>query len=232
MKRGLCRENLTGLFQMPDRINLDFNRENRLGFPEAVYGANKDIESLSEIIHRFIAKKKSVLITRLQPEKYEMLKDIHPPVFYDKISGIFVAGDFPDPVSNSTVGVISAGTTDAYVVNEIYYTLKFHGVVAEKFQDIGVAGLHRLLNRLNELNRHNILIVVAGFEGALPSVVGGLLPQPVIAVPTRIGYGVAENGHVALKAMLASCASGITVVNIDNGYGAAIAAFRILNAAN
>jgi pyridinium-3,5-biscarboxylic acid mononucleotide synthase len=214
---------------MPDRINLDFNRENRLGFPEAVYGANKDIESLAEIIRRFIDKKKSVLVTRLQPDKYEMLKDIHQPVFYDKISGLFVAGAFPDPVSNRSVGVISAGTTDAYVVNEIYYTLKFHGVEAEKIQDIGVAGLHRLLNRLDDLSRHSILIVVAGFEGALPSVVGGLLPQPVIAVPTSIGYGVAENGHVALKAMLASCASGITVVNIDNGYGAAIAAFRILN---
>jgi NCAIR mutase (PurE)-related protein len=217
---------------MSDRINLDLNREYRLGFPEAIYGTNKDIESLKEIIRRITHKKKPVLITRLQPEKFEQIREDLQPVFYDRISGICVVGEFPEPRYPQSVGVISAGTTDAYVVNEALYTLKFHGIRAETIHDIGISGLHRLLSRLDEIRKYQILIVIAGFEGALPTVVGGLLPQPLIAVPTSIGYGVAHNGQVALNAMLTSCANGITVVNIDNGYGAAMAAYRMLQSFN
>lgn len=213
---------------MSDRINLDLSREKRLGFPEAIYGANKDLESLKEIIRRITNLNKPVLITRLQPEKYDLIKADFQPVFYDRISGVCVIGEFPESQHPESVGVISAGTTDAYVVNEVFYTLKFHGIHAETIHDIGISGLHRLLSRLDEIRKYQILIVIAGFEGALPTVVGGLLPQPVIAVPTSIGYGVAHNGQVALNAMLTSCANGITVVNIDNGYGAAMAAYRIL----
>ncbi len=217
---------------MSDRINLDLSREKRLGFPEAIYGANKESEIISEIIKRFQKIDKPVLITRLQKEKYEEISIQHKPLFYDEISGICVAGKFPESLPGYSVGVISAGTTDAYIVNEAYYTLKFHGLQAETIHDIGVSALHRLLNRLDEISKFKVLIVIAGFEGALPTVVGGLLPQPVIAVPTSIGYGIANNGKVALNAMLASCASGITVVNIDNGYGAAMAAYRIINSFN
>jgi NCAIR mutase (PurE)-related protein len=213
---------------MSDRINLDLSREKRLGFPEAIYGANKDLESLKEIIRRITNLNKPVLITRLQQEKYDLIKGDFQPVFYDRISGVCVIGEFPESQHPESVGVISAGTTDAYVVNEVFYTLKFHGIHAETIHDIGISGLHRLLSRLDEIRKYQILIVIAGFEGALPTVVGGLLPQPVIAVPTSIGYGVAHNGQVALNAMLTSCANGITVVNIDNGYGAAMAAYRIL----
>ena len=115
------------------------------------------------------------------------------------------------------------------MVNEAYYTLSFLGIKADRINDIGVAGVHRLLKRVDDLKSYKVLIVVAGFEGALPTVTGGLLPQPIIAVPTSVGYGVAEGGTTALNTMLSSCANGITVVNIDNGYGAAMAAFRIIN---
>ena len=130
------------------------------------------------------------------------------------------------------VGVITAGSSDVGVAHEAYYTLAYMGVQAELIQDIGVAGLHRLTNRLDELRKFDILIVIAGFEGALPTVMAGLLPQPIIAVPTSVGYGISRNGEVALHAMLNSCANGVVVVNIDNGYGAAMSALRILNLLN
>lgn len=127
------------------------------------------------------------------------------------------------------MAILSGGTSDEFIVNEVYYTLQYLGVGATRFQDIGIAGLHRLLKIKEELSSFRVLIVVAGFEGALPTVVGGLSPLPIIAVPASIGYGVAKDGITALHSMLSSCANGIVVVNIDNGYGAALAAFRILN---
>jgi NCAIR mutase (PurE)-related protein len=130
---------------------------------------------------------------------------------------------------NYKVGIISAGSSDIGVANEAYFTLLYMGVNSKVIHDVGVAGVHRLLDRIEELKTFDILIVVAGFEGALPTIVGGLLPQPIIAVPTSVGYGVAKNGETALHAMLISCANGISVTNIDNGYGAAMCAFRILN---
>lgn len=127
------------------------------------------------------------------------------------------------------IAILSGGTSDQYLVDEIYYSLLFVGRKASRFHDVGVAGVHRLLENIEELRKYSVLIVVAGFEGALPTVVGGLLPQPIIAVPASVGYGVSKGGKTALKSMLASCANGITVVNIDNGYGAAMAAFRIIH---
>ena len=214
---------------MSSRINIDLDREDRLGFPEAIFGENKDLKSLLEIIEVCKNHNNRVLITRLQKEKFEKLSEKFEDLFFDEISGICVSGNLEENGSEESVGIISAGTTDAYVVNEAYYTLKFQGIKAERIQDVGVAGIHRLMNRLDDIKKYKVLIVVAGFEGALPTVVGGLLPQPIIAVPTSIGYGVAHDGKVALYSMLSSCANGITVVNIDNGYGAALAAIRILN---
>ncbi|MFC2126455.1 nickel pincer cofactor biosynthesis protein LarB [Bacteroidota bacterium] len=214
---------------MSSRINLDLERENRLGFPEAIFGENKDINSLLEIVGICKNHNNRVLITRLQKDKFEELEKKFSDLFYDEISGICVSGNLDENGSDESVGIISAGTTDAYVVNEAYYTLKFQGIKTERIQDVGVAGIHRLMNRLDDIKKYKVLIVVAGFEGALPTVVGGLLPQPIIAVPTSIGYGVASDGKVALYSMLSSCANGITVVNIDNGYGSALAAIRILN---
>jgi NCAIR mutase (PurE)-related protein len=214
---------------MSSKINLDLDREERLGFPEAVYGERKDVDSLLKIIDTLKEKNIPVLITRLQDKKFEHIVNVHHDAFYDASSGFCYVGEMPEPTGPEQIGILSAGTTDSPVVNEAYYTLKCHNMHAGRIQDIGVAGLHRLLSRLEDIKKFTVLIVVAGFEGALPTVVGGLLPQPVIAVPTSVGYGVAAGGNSALTTMLASCASGITVVNIDNGYGAAMAALRIVN---
>lgn len=214
---------------MSKNFNIDHSREDRLGFQEIVYGASKSVEQLKSIITDYNSKNKNVLCTKVQNEKAEILINELQNVFYDKISQILLVGSFPSKLKKKKVAILSGGTSDQYLVDEIYFTLKYFGIDAEKFQDIGVAGVHRLMGNVEKLKLFNVLIVVAGFEGALPTVVGGILPQPIIAVPASIGYGVSEGGRTALNSMLSSCANGITVVNIDNGYGAAMAAIRILN---
>ena len=212
-----------------DNHNIDHDRENRIGFQEVIYGASKTIEDLLSILLNFIEKDKNALITKLQGDKSKILLKKFPNAFYDTLSETFILKPIKNNNSNEEVGILSAGTSDVHVVNESYYTLKFMGVNAKRFHDIGVAGVHRLLGKVEALKAFKILIVIAGFEGALPTVVGGLLPQPIIAVPTDVGYGVSKGGNVALNTMLSSCANGITVVNINNGYGAAMSAIRILN---
>lgn len=209
--------------------NIDHDRESRIGFQEVIYGASKTVEDLLGILLNFIEKDKNALITKLQGGKADMLLKKFPSAFYDTPSETFILKPIKDKDTMEEVGILSAGTSDVHVVNETYYTLKFMGVNSKRFHDIGVAGVHRLLDKVEALKVFKVLIVIAGFEGALPTVVGGLLPQPIIAVPTDVGYGVAKGGTVALHAMLSSCANGITVVNINNGYGAAMSAIRILN---
>lgn len=208
--------------------NLDANRTQRLGFPEVVYGAAKSVATLLDIVGEYQTREGNVLVTRLQPDKCEALAQHFSSSFIDTESGIFMLQQ-PAPCKvPARVGIVSAGTSDAPVVDEAYHTLQFLGHSALRINDVGVAGIHRLLNRLDDLRPLDIVIAVAGFEGALPSVLGGLISQPIIAVPTSTGYGVAKGGETALHAMLSSCANGICVVNIDNGYGAALAAIRIL----
>jgi NCAIR mutase (PurE)-related protein len=214
---------------MSSNYNLDFERNQRLGFPETVYGANKSAESLLNIARALIEKHGHALITRLQEEKFLELSRHFDQIEYDKASGACLIGKIIDEPVKKSVAILSGGTSDEFIVNEAYYTLRYLGIGATRFQDIGIAGLHRLLSIKDELAFFRVLIVVAGFEGALPTVVGGLSPLPIIAVPASIGYGVAKDGITALNAMLSSCANGIVVVNIDNGYGAALAAYRILN---
>lgn len=214
---------------MSDNFNLDFDRNQRMGFPETVYGANKSTESLINITRALLEKQQHAFITRMQEEKYVELSSHFSPVHYDKISGACLIGNFPEESKEKSVAILSGGTSDEFIVNEVFYTLQYLGIGATRFQDIGIAGLHRLLRIKEELASYRVLIVIAGFEGALPTVVGGLSPLPIIAVPASIGYGVAKDGITALNSMLSSCANGIVVVNIDNGYGAALAAFRILN---
>ena len=213
-------------------FNIDVQRRERLGFPEVVFGQNKDVDTLHSIISAHSKQGESVLITRMQKQKHQSLVQDFPEIFYDPVSSICIAGDPQKSDLIGTVGIISAGTSDEYVVNEAYYSLKYLGVETDKIQDVGVAGIHRLMSRLEDIKSFDVLIVVAGFEGALPTAIGGLVPQPIIAVPTSVGTGVAHDGKVALYSMLSSCANGISVVNIDNGYGAAMAAFRILNTIN
>ena len=209
--------------------NIDHDRENRIGFPEVIYGASKSVEDLLKILESFIAKEKNALVTKLQHDKALVLTKKYSGAFYDKPSGVFTLQPLKEIDGQSEVAILSAGTSDIHVVNEAFYTLGFMGIKADRVADVGVAGVHRLLDKVEELRPYKILIVIAGFEGALPTVVGGLLQQPIIAVPADVGYGVAAGGHVALNSMLSSCANGITVVNINNGYGAAMSALRILN---
>ena len=208
--------------------NLDHDRERRLGFPEVIYGPSKAAEALIDILRECSAKQGNALVTKLQADKAEALQHAFPDAFFDEVSGIFALDLHLPRAPEPKVGIIAAGTSDLFVVNEAFYTLAYLGVTAERVMDVGIAGVHRLLGRLDELRRFRVLIVAAGFEGALPTAVGGLLPQPIIAVPTSVGYGVGAGGQAALHSMLMSCANGIVVVNIDNGYGAAMAAYRML----
>ncbi|MCD6544636.1 MAG: nickel pincer cofactor biosynthesis protein LarB [Flavobacteriaceae bacterium] len=215
-----------------DNHNIDHDRENRIGFQEVVYGESKSVEDLSHILEDFISNGKNVLVTKLQKNKATVFLKKYEDAMYDEPSGIFILKPLKELVKKNEVAIISAGTSDIHIVNEVFYTLKYMGVNATKIHDVGIAGVHRLMTKIEFLRPFKILIVIAGFEGALPTVIGGLLPQPIIAVPTDIGYGVAKGGHVALNAMLSSCANGISVVNINNGYGAAMSAVRILNLIN
>ena len=211
-----------------DAFHIDRDRERRLGFPEVIYGAGKSLEVLLQLLAAYEADGKNALITKLQAEKGESLLASYPEALFDKESGIFLLNDEEPESQTVRVGIIAGGTSDLFVVNEVHYTLQYLGIRSERIVDVGVSGLHRLLDRLERIKGFDVLIAVAGFEAALPTVMGGLLPQPIIAVPTSVGYGVGEGGKAALSSLLASCANGITVVNIDNGYGAAIAAFRML----
>ncbi len=214
---------------MEKRFNIDYDRKERLGFDEVIFGASKSVDLLIELLNTYIDKNENVLITKLQTDKASALLDIFKSGFYDEASQIFMLSEIKHNDTHYKVGIISGGSSDEGVVHEAYYTLLYMGINAKVIHDVGVAGVHRLLNKIEELKTFDILIVVAGFEGALPTLVGGLLPQPIIAVPTSVGYGSAKNGETALHAMLTSCANGIVVTNIDNGYGAAMGALRILN---
>ena len=215
-----------------DNHNIDHDREDRIGFQEVVYGESKSVQDLLNILENFISNDKNVLITKLQKDKATVLLQHYSDAFYNEPSGIFMLQPLEEIKKEEEVAIISAGTSDIHVVNEAFYTLKYMGVNVSKVNDVGVAGVHRLMSKIDFLKQFKILIVIAGFEGALPTVIGGLLPQPIIAVPADVGYGVAKGGHVALNSMLSSCANGISVVNINNGYGAAMSAVRILNLIN
>lgn len=214
---------------MTKRFNIDYSRKERLGFDEVIFGASKSVDLLTELLNAYVEKDQNVLITKLQLEKANILLESFKTGFYDEASQVFMLSVVENDKKNFKVGIISGGSSDEGVVNEAYYTLLYMGINSKVIHDVGVAGIHRILDRLEELKKFDILIVVAGFEGALPTIIGGLLPQPIIAVPTSVGYGTAKNGETALHAMLTSCANGISVTNIDNGYGAAMCAFRILN---
>jgi len=209
--------------------NIDFEREDRLGFPEFVFGEAKTVKQLTDILQVFQERGSSCLVTRLQESKGTILVDTVANCVYDPISRTLLCGENLPEKNCGTVGIIAAGTSDTPVVAEAATVLSFLGMPIKTYVDKGVAGIHRLHAVMPDLESVDVIICIAGFEGALPSVLSGLVRQPIIGVPTSVGYGVAEGGTTALHAMLASCANGLTVVNIDNGFGAAIAAARILN---
>lgn len=212
-------------------VNLDLQREQRVGFDEAVFCASKTAAQIAAIVETATERGMRLLLTRLEPERFAQLpSEIAGSLDYDSISLTACLGEPGVPSGEGRVAVVSAGTSDARVVHEAARTLRYYGEASTVVQDVGVAGLWRLLDRIDEIRRHGVVIAVAGMEGALPSVIGGLVPGVVIAVPTSIGYGVGAGGVTALHSALASCAPGLLTVNIDNGYGAACAALRVLNA--
>ena len=207
---------------------VDLARRHRLGAPEIVYGAGKTVSQIAAIARKLQSDRQPVLVTRVDEKKGRQLKRTLPRGSYHPHARTFTLGAFqPKGVRRLHVAVCAAGTSDHPVAEEAFVTLKFLGHRPSRFYDIGVAGLHRTLRRLEEIRRHDALIVVAGMEAALPSVLGGLVRHPLVAVPTSVGYGAHLQGLTAFLGMLNSCAPGITVVNIDNGFGAAYAIHRL-----
>ena len=232
---GVCtlqkRQRFSGRAQMSDRdIVFDYARTARIGLGEAVFCEGKTAEQIAAILEGARARGVSLLLTRLDGEQMKRLPAaLAADIDYCPLSRTAFFGALsPDPIEN-VVAIVSAGTADAPVAREAARTLRHGGVEATAIADVGVAGLWRLMERIEEIAHHPVVVVVAGMDGALASVLGGLVPGAVIAVPTSTGYGASEGGRTALNAMLASCAPGVTVCNIDNGYGAATAALRILH---
>lgn len=207
---------------------VDHHRALRRGFPEAVFGAGKTAEQISAIVDRIAARGQRVLVTRTTAEVAERVAAKHPRCRYHAEARCLTLDSGPVVPLPGTVAVVVAGTSDLPVAEEAAVVAEFHGARVERVLDVGVAGLHRLLDRTETLRQADVVIVAAGMEGALPSVVAGLVDSPVIAVPTSIGYGASFHGLAALLAMLNSCASGVGVVNIDNGFGAGHLACLIL----
>ncbi|MHA3775543.1 nickel pincer cofactor biosynthesis protein LarB [Verrucomicrobiota bacterium sgz303538] len=206
---------------------VDTDRARRCGFPEVIFGAGKTPTEVYGIAREILTHSKVVLATRVTRAHFELLETDFPHARFHERGGCITIEAEPLPKNEGTIGVICAGTSDLPVAEEAAITLEVFGNRVERICDVGVAGIHRLLAVRERLEACNVLIVVAGMEGALPSAVAGLVSKPVIAVPTSVGYGANFGGLAALLGMLNSCGSGVTVVNIDNGFGAAYAAAQI-----
>lgn len=211
---------------------VDTHRALRKGFPEVIYGAGKTPEQVLKIASRLARHEAGVLITRITPQHARLLRRKLKHAVYHELARCVTIARRPGPKRPGSIAVICAGTSDLPVADEAAITAEIMGNRVERISDAGVAGLHRILSKLDALQRANVLVVVAGMEGALPSVVAGLVSKPVIAVPTSVGYGASFGGVAALLGMLNSCGSGVTVVNIDNGFGAGYAASQINALAN
>ncbi len=210
-------------------VLFDHSRTARIGLPEAVFCQGKDTEILRELVREFHFNKNPILFTRLKQEVYQCFSEEEQKALnYHALSATAYTRALPQRTKGK-VAIVSAGTADASVALEAARTLEYLGIEHSLFLDNGVAGLWRLTSHLDAINAHDVIIVVAGLDAALASVLGGLTSKPIYAVPTSVGYGIAEKGNVALGSMLASCAPGVPVMNIDNGYGAACAAVRVLN---
>lgn len=208
--------------------NVDHHRELRQGYPEVIFGQGKSIGQIERIVASLMDKGNNILVTRLSEEQARALCSHFPNACHHAEARCLTIEQRPvEPTGMGTILVISAGTSDIPVAAEAVVTARILGNHVEQLFDVGVSGIHRLLARRELLSTATVLVVVAGMEGALPSVVGGLVDRPVIAVPTSVGYGASFGGIAALLGMLNTCASGVTVVNIDNGFGAGYAASLI-----
>lgn len=215
---------------MNNEFRMDWDRQTRIGLGEAVFCADKSVEQVGRILSAAQAQKESLLFTRLAPTKHRLLNAHHIEAMdYDLESETAFFPARTAGTKDPQVAIVTAGTSDARIAREAARTLEFNSIGACIIFDVGVAGLWRLTERLTEIRHFPVVIAVAGMDAALVSVLGGLVSSPIIAVPTSTGYGAARNGETALSASLVSCSAGVLVCNIDNGFGAACAAIRILN---
>lgn len=205
---------------------LDSHREIRSGFPEVIFCSKKPDDFLVNIYQKMFELHGEVFGTRATKHQYEIVKAVIPEITYDEVSQI-LKYEKPDKNHIGKIAVCTAGTADIPVAEEAAQTAEFFGAKVERFYDVGVSGIHRLLSKVEDIQSANCVVAVAGMEGALASVIGGLVSNPVIAVPTSVGYGASMNGLSALLTMINSCANGVAVVNIDNGYGAGYMATQI-----
>ena len=208
---------------------LDHHRALRAGVPEVVFGQGKTPQQIAAIVERFVAREGRVIVTRASLEAVHAVRAVRPEARFFDVARLIAVGDFPPPPGEGPfVVVVSAGTSDMPIFEEAAVTLELLGTRVERVCDVGVAGLHRLLDQRELLWQASAIVVVAGMEGALATAVGGLVACPVVAVPTSVGYGASFNGLAALLAMLNSCAPGVAVVNIDNGFGAGVFAHLVV----
>ena len=217
--------------QLSDFAVLDHGRTGRTGMPEVVFCQGKTPAQVVEIVGRLLAKEGRALATRASAETAAAVLAVHPQARWHEAARVIALGNAAAPSCSADapfVAVVTAGTSDIPVAEEAALTLEFLGHCVRRVYDVGVAGLHRLMNRLDVLREARVIVAVAGMEGALASVLGGLVACPVVAVPTSVGYGASFGGVAALLAMLNSCAPGVAVVNIDNGFGAAVHAHQIM----
>lgn len=206
---------------------LDSHRELRVGYPEVIFCPGKTAEQIKTIIKAMMAGETSILATRASESIYEAVREICPDAVYHSLARAITWRRINAPPSQNYIAVVTAGTSDLPVAEEAAVTAEVFGNRVERITDVGVAGVHRLFDKLDLIRGARVVVVVAGMEGALPSVVAGLVDKPVIAVPTSVGYGASFRGLAALLAMLNSCAGGVSVVNIDNGFGAGYQASMI-----
>ncbi|MDI6400814.1 nickel pincer cofactor biosynthesis protein LarB [Balneolaceae bacterium ANBcel3] len=206
---------------------IDHHRAIRTGYPEVVFGEGKSPDQLNGILEVLQKKGNNILATRVSPDLYQAVKSISPDLQYHELARCITLRQKNPAMPETSIAVVTAGTSDLPVAEEAAVTAEIFDNKVERFFDVGVAGIHRLFDQLDRIREARVLIVIAGMEGALPSIVGGLVDKPVIAVPTSIGYGANFGGLSALLGMLTSCASGVSVVNIDNGFGAAYQASMI-----
>jgi len=206
---------------------IDTHRELRTGYPEVIFGQGKTPDQVADIINFMLTRDNNILATRITENMYEKVREICPEALYNPLARTIAIRKKDYPLPATYISIITAGTSDLPVAEEAAVTAEIFGNRVERVADVGVAGIHRLYNKLGVIRQARVNIVVAGMEGALPSIVGGLVDKPVIAVPTSVGYGANFGGLSALLGMLTSCASGISVVNIDNGFGAGFLASMI-----
>ena len=224
-------EALTALRDMPyedaTAAVIDHHRSLRTGVPEVIYGASKTPAQIAAIVDRMVARNGRAIVTRVSREAVEAVRAKYAELRDFDVANMIAVGEFPTPQTDRFVAVVSAGTSDLPIAEEAAIMIELLGTRVERVYDVGVAGVHRLLDRREVLWQASAVVAVAGMEGALATVVGGLVDCPTIAVPTSVGYGASFNGIAALLAMLNSCAPGVSVVNIDNGFGAGVCAHMV-----